>query len=57
MAIKPAKVVGYVYNVYLQGKDHLLVKVNQPQPTHLPIVRRGYTSKVDLGPSYLHIVQ
>lgn len=55
MAIKPFKVVGYVYNIYLQGKDHLLVKINQPQP-NLPIIRKNYVSKVDLGPSYFHII-
>lgn len=56
MAIKPSKVVGYVYNIYLQGKDHLLVKINQPQPTNLSVIRKNYVSKVDLGPSYLHVI-
>lgn len=55
MATK-TKVVGYVYNVYLQGKDHFLVKINQAQPTGLLLIKKNYVSKVDLGPSYLHVI-
>ncbi len=53
MIVKSFKVVGYVYNIYLQGKDHLLVKIDQPQP-NLTLICKNYVSKVDLGPSYFY---